>query len=126
MKKSGTYIWVFMVILFISNQFIERVLHIYINFMFSYFDDLLAVPILVGTYQLLIQQLKKDYSVSVYMPIVAAIMLTIQFEIIMPQISSRYTSDVIDILMYCIGAILFISFLKPTTKNSTIPVVKNF
>lgn len=126
MKTYSAYI--LFVVLFILNQILERVLHIYIPILYSYFDDILAVPILVGTYQILMQQLKKDYLVSIYMPIIAILMLSVNFELILPQISTKYTSDLVDILMYILGAILFIVFLYklPQKKNTTVPFAKNF
>jgi hypothetical protein len=53
---------------------------------------------------------------TLYVPPIVVIILTtyftLHFEWLMPQISIRYTADIIDISLYYLGALLFYNFQK--------------
>jgi hypothetical protein len=103
-------IWSILVALFLLNQYIERVLHLSLPFLHSYFDDLMAVPITLGTYQILVQDIlkKSSFQIRISHILVCLIGFTFHFEILMPIISGKYTRDIIDILMYAVGCGLFV------------------
>jgi len=127
MKLPKMYIWLVLVFIFILNQILERAFQIRIPLLYSYLDDLLVIPIVLGMYQLLMQQFNKKFTTPWYMVLLAITMLSVHFEIIMPQISQKYTSDIFDVLMYIMGGTLYMAFLYklPKKKKATIPFAKS-
>jgi hypothetical protein len=102
-------IWLTLVTIFLVNQYLQRVAGIHIRFLYSYLDDLLAVPVTLGAYQLLMIYLRKDKNFIVSLPIViiCVVGFIFHFEILMPAISSKYTGDIWDPLMYTSGGIFY-------------------
>lgn len=53
---------------------------------------------------------------TLYVPLVVVLLLTtyfsLHFEWLMPQISTRYTGDFIDVSLYYLGALLFYNLQK--------------
>lgn len=117
MTQKQAYGWMLIVAIFVINQIAERVFTIRIQLLFSYLDDLLALPILLGMYQLFIQKIKNDFTVTWYMTVTAVIMLSVHFEVIMPLIHQKYTADIFDVLMYILGAVCFHLLFKRKKKK---------
>lgn len=84
------------------------------NWMTFYINDFLCMPIVLSFCLVFIRAIKKTE--TLYVPLYAVIILTtyytVFFEWLMPQISNRYTFDIIDIGLYFIGAFLFYRFQK--------------
>jgi hypothetical protein len=112
MKTWQWIIWSVLVASFLLNQYIERVLHLQIPFLHSYFDDLLAVPITLGGYQLLQEFIvkKKNISISIGIILLCIVIFSFHFEILMPTLSANYYADGWDICMYSIGGIFYLLF----------------
>ncbi len=110
MKKYQLLIWCLLIIGFLFNQFLERVLSVHIPFMYSYLDDLLAVPLTLCSYQLFVSLLSKNahYHLPVSMVVICIIGFSFHFELLMPSISNRYTADLADVWMYMMGGIIYI------------------
>jgi hypothetical protein len=79
-----------------------------------YTNDFLCMPIVLSLCLASLRALKKTE--TLYVPLIVVILLTtyftLHFEWLMPQISLRYTGDIIDISLYYLGALLFYNFQK--------------
>ena len=89
----------------------------YVNIPFwvdHYINDLLCMPIVLSISLAVIRFIKSEK--QLYVPFSIILILTLyfslHFEWLMPQLSSRYTSDIIDVILYFSGAILFYRFQK--------------
>ena len=109
MKNWQKLTWLVLVGIFIANQYLQRIAGIHIPFLYSYLDDLLAVPITLATYQFLMHYIRKEKNnpVSLAMVVVCIAGFTFHFEVLMPLLSARYTSDIWDIMMYLTGGIFY-------------------
>lgn len=104
------YIFLFMLlILFLLFHALESLIGTNIIFR-SYLDDILCIPIVLSIMLLIFRQFIKknnNYSFPISFVIIAVVYLSIFFELILPVISSRYNRDLVDILVYSIGGIIF-------------------
>jgi hypothetical protein len=118
MKTWQWTIWLVLVALFLLNQYIERILHLQIHLLHSYFDDLLAVPITLGAYQLLVELVakKKNIRISIGKILLCIVIFSFHFEILMPALSANYYADGWDICMYSIGGIFYLLFFTQKWK----------
>ncbi|WP_178986205.1 hypothetical protein [Winogradskyella helgolandensis] len=84
------------------------------NWVFFYINDFLCMPIVLSTCLAVLRIIKKTE--MLYAPISVVLVLTIYFsmyfECVMPHINTRYTSDIIDVGLYFLGALLFFKFQK--------------
>ena len=90
----------------IIHQFTQKILHVNISYIDSYFDDLLAVPF-ISSLILLIENtfvykntIRKHSFTSL---LIIFISTSILFEYLLPKIDERIVSDGYDILFYFIG-----------------------
>lgn len=109
-------------LLFWINQYLEKVLQIFIPFVHSYLDDLLLMPVVLGlTLQIYrwIHPLKEKFSFTKIQIVVAVAYFSALFEGILPLWSNLYTRDLLDVVFYSIGAIIFYFLInKPYTINT--------
>jgi len=84
------------------------------NWVYFYVNDFLCMPIVLSTCLAVLRIIKKTE--VLYVPIGIVLALTmyflIYFEWLMPQINTRYTSDLIDAGLYILGGLLFFKFQK--------------
>lgn len=84
------------------------------NWVYFYANDFLCMPVVLSFCLAALRIIKKDE--TIYVPIGIIIALTsyfaVYFEWFMPQMNSRYTGDIIDIVLYFFGAILFYALQK--------------
>lgn len=98
-----------LLILFLLFHALESLIGTNIIFR-SYLDDILCIPIVLSIMLLIFRQFIKknnNYSFPISFVIIAVVYLSIFFELILPVISSRYNRDLVDILVYSIGGIIF-------------------
>ncbi|QCR24021.1 magnesium citrate secondary transporter [Pontibacter sp. SGAir0037] len=102
-------------ILFCINQVLELA-HIYIEYLFSYLDDLLSMPIVL-TIILTAERLyfsDNRFVLPWHYTLAAVVLFSIFFEWLFPLFSQRHTADAWDMAAYAIGAVLFhFSINKP-------------
>src|SRR4051794_32303200 len=113
MKTLTQPLFVISFLLFISNQIIERI-GIVIPWVHSYLDDLLCMPVTL-TVALFMQQKftnSPSYIFSKYKIIAVCIFYAVYFEVWLPTIYCRYTSDVLDVIAYATGGLVFYFFLN--------------
>lgn len=102
-------------ILFWINQFLERVLEIYIPYMHAYLDDLLAMPVVLGiTLQVFrwIHPLKNTFRFTILQVVVGWAYFSFLFEYVLPKFSEVYTTDILDVLCYALGSWIFYEFIN--------------
>ena len=75
----------------------------------NYLNDLLYIPLVIGTIEFIIRRVKKDSSFKLPFGFVIflAISYSIYFEYYLPKINPRYTADWIDVILYFIGGFAF-------------------
>ncbi len=102
------------------NQFLEKVLKIFIPYVHAYLDDLLAMPVILGiTLQVFkwIHPLKDDFVFSKTQVLVGWAYLSFLFEFLLPKWSSTYTGDILDIVCYGLGAVAFYKLINLKKKS---------
>ena len=95
------------------NQILEF-LNLSHPYMRSYLDDLLVMPILL-TVALVVMRIllkNKTFELDAVMLVMAFVMISVLFEIILPNYSDRYTRGSWDVLCYAIGTFLYVWFRK--------------
>ncbi|MFM7022318.1 MAG: hypothetical protein ACKOXB_05020 [Flavobacteriales bacterium] len=85
----------------------------------SYFGDLLCMPLLLCFTLMLMRKIKRIELLHWKMILFALIYVSVIFEFILPRYSSKYTSDMLDIIMYSIGSFAFYLLQKNTIKQKT-------
>jgi hypothetical protein len=122
MKTIKHPLFLISVFLFIMNQIMERK-GIFIPWVHAYLDDLLCMPVTL-TIALFMQQkftFSPSYTLSKNKIIGVLMFYSVFYEVWLPHIYSRYTSDVLDVAAYATGAVLFYFFLNnPGEKNKGI------
>lgn len=109
MVKIFPPFWLIAFIIFTINQIVEY-FGIYIPYIHSYLDDVLAVPIVLG-FTLSIQQQftyrNLDYTFSVFHVIFFTLGLSWYFEWYLPQVYTYHYQDILDVVAYALGAWFF-------------------
>ena len=79
------------------------------TFFSSYLNDLLCLPIVLSICFFVIRFFSKNKQVqiSLFSAFSLAALYSIYFELYLPEVTTRYTSDVIDVLLYFTGAFAF-------------------
>ena len=107
------------VLIFAVNQILERFFKIFIPWVHSYLDDLLAMPVILGITLQIYRKIhpKKDaFSFSKTQILVALIYVSLVFELILPHFSNTYISDTYDLVCYTFGAGYFFFFINQSEK----------
>lgn len=102
-------------LLFWVNQYLEKVQGVFIPFVHSYFDDLLAMPVILGiTLQVFrwIHRAKGAFVFTKIQILVGTAYISFLFEVLLPQWSDKYTADPWDVLCYGLGSVYFYFFIN--------------
>ena len=96
--------------IYIANQFETQLP----NWIFFYVNDFLCMPIVLSLCLAVLRIYKKTE--TLYVPLVVIMLLTtffaLYFEVFLPKTNARYTSDLMDVGLYFLGAFLFYRFQK--------------
>jgi len=86
----------------------------------NYLNNLLCMPVVLTLCLVVLQFIKKNYSLTIPIFVIASITLyyIIYFEWFLPKINERYTADPIDAFLYIIGAIAFYVMQKIWVRTS--------
>lgn len=104
----SSYFWL-TTLLFTLNQVLEKY-GVVIPYVHSYLDDVLCPGIVLGFALFVQQQLtyrNADYILSKGDIIFFVVWYSLLFEVIFPWFDQRHHSDLVDVLAYSIGALLF-------------------
>jgi hypothetical protein len=74
-----------------------------------YLNDFLCMPIVFTICLKAVHLIKKDNSIRLPLAIIVTLtsLYAIYFELYLPGVTTRYTADLLDVVMYFAGAILF-------------------
>jgi hypothetical protein len=87
----------------------------------SYFEDLIAVPLILLIAQTMIQHLRANWRSFLIAPrdvYVITLLFSLYFEGLIPLFDKRFTADPLDIICYTLGASLFLQLNRYERKNS--------
>ena len=90
-----------------ANQFAERVLDISVPVVHCYMDDLLCFPIVLTLGLAAYRSIIPDYRLTGWHIWPLVLTYSVYFEWYLPSRSGNYTSDILDVVMYTFGAVLF-------------------
>lgn len=95
--------------IFLLNLFLQRLPVKLPAFFSSYLNDLLCMPIVLFICQYLIRKIsqKKQLKIPLFTAFSLAAFYSVYFEYYLPKVTERYTSDVLDILLYFGGSLIF-------------------
>lgn len=108
-----------------TNQVLEKALGILIPVVHSYLDDLLCFPIVLTLGLAMYRYFKPNYELTAWhiWPIVT--IYSVYFEWYLPQTSTVYTADILDVLMYVLGALIFQRFINRLSTDLSLTGFKN-
>ncbi|OYU96092.1 MAG: hypothetical protein CFE21_06690 [Bacteroidetes bacterium B1(2017)] len=113
--KIGRFI--FIISLFILDKWIQNT-YAPNAFISNYLDDILFLPIFLGITLLAQQKLiQKEFTYSPFVIIVIWAIVAFVFELIIPVLSNKFTSDFFDVIAYGVGAIIFGLFLNQSAEK---------
>ena len=98
--------------LFLIHQYLQKYLSVTMTMADSYLAPLLALPIILHLLNLERKWLVKKRPLSKNEMWGYCILIVIIGEIIFPLISSNFTYDVLDIIFYCTGTVLYLFSVK--------------
>ena len=90
-----------------------------------FLDDLLFFPVSYSLIESYFKIVGKKLKITNQFAIVGIIITFIIFEIILPILSKKYTSDIYDLLFYIIGTIIFMKFGKQKRNEQNLTLKKN-
>lgn len=79
------------------------------NWMFHYLNDFLVIPIVGLICLYAVWWLKKDRNIrlGVVSIVTLVVIYSLYFEVYLPERSERYTADVLDVVCYAAGGVVF-------------------
>lgn len=88
------------------------------DWVFFYLNDFITIPLVLTVCLYGIRFLKKDRTIRLGVLSISSMvtLYSIYFEFYLPSISDRYTGDMLDVLCYLAGGIIFYFLQKPTLK----------
>lgn len=94
------------------NQFFEKVLGLFVPIIHCYLDDLLCFPIVLTLGLAMYRYFRPAYRLTAWHIWPVVIVYSVYFEWYLPQSSSRYTADPLDVVMYICGLTIFSYFIN--------------
>lgn len=77
-----------------------------------YAKDIIIVPLVLSATGITMQLLKKDFRPGMKEVIAAVIYISLVFEILLPAFGTKFETDVIDVICYGIGGILYFALFR--------------
>lgn len=110
------HIWLycFLLLLFSCYKLFES-FNPNIIFFHAYFEDILALPIILKSSQLILQRVFKpfrNFTLSAFDIILITAAVSVYFEGYLPTVDTRFTRDYLDIVAYLIGALIFAKWMN--------------
>lgn len=107
------------------NQILEKGFGIFIPIVHSYLDDLLCFPLMLTLGLAMYRHFNPDYRLTGWHIWPTVIIYSDYFELYLPQTSAVYTADVLDVLMYVLGALIFQWFINRSSTDLCLAGFKN-
>ncbi len=110
-------------VLFWINQYLEKVMGIFIPIYHAYGDDLMAMPVAFGIcLQVMrwLHPLKNQLVFTKRQLLIGLGYFSLVFEGILPLYAEKYVADPLDVVCYAIGSYVFYLFMnKPELEGQT-------
>jgi hypothetical protein len=115
MKEKLFYYFLFS---FITGTFIYFSSHLNIQlprFVRYYVNDFLITPIILYISLCILRWSKNDknYTLNIWVILYLCLMYSVLFEYIFPKYLARYTKDIVDVILYFAGGLIFYFLQKP-------------
>lgn len=111
---QNPYFWVPCIIFWV-NQYLERIQKLFLPFVHSYLDDLMAIPVVLGITLQAFRWMNGENTQMVFSKkqvIIGVVYFGFLFEGLLPFWSSTYVRDPFDLLCYAVGAVYFWVFIN--------------
>ena len=108
-----------------ANQVLEKGFGIYIPIVHSFLDDLVCFPIVLTLGLAMYRSFKPYYRLGMVHILPVLVVYSLYFEWYLPQTSTVYTADALDVLMYVLGALIFQRFINRSSTNLSLASLKN-
>tara|TARA_R110002033_G_C3774717_1_gene228628 strand:+ start:291 stop:668 length:378 start_codon:yes stop_codon:yes gene_type:complete len=115
----------FSISIFLINQFLQY-FEIGNYFTTCFLDDLLFFPVSYSLIEYYFKIVGKKIEITTRFAVFGIIITSIIFEILLPILSEKYTSDIYDLLFYILGTIIFMKFGKQKGKEKNLTLKKTF
>ncbi|MDR7128434.1 hypothetical protein J2X69_000766 [Algoriphagus sp. 4150] len=120
-------VFIFASVAFWVNQYLEKSLGIFVPVYHAYGDDLMAMPVVFG---ICLQVMRwwhpagSGLTFTRTQVLVGLIYFSVVFEAVLPLVSSTYTADILDVLCYALGTMVFYKFMnKPVLQSKKHPAL---
>jgi len=113
------------VVLATTNQILEKGFGIFLPVIHSYLDDLLCFPIVLTLGLAMYRYFRPNYRLTVWHIWPTVIIYSMYFEWYLPQTSVVYTADVLDVMMYVLGALIFQRFINRSSTDLSLAGLQN-
>lgn len=111
-ERSKWLVFTILSLLFLGNQYLEYK-GIYIEFLFSYLDDLVALPICMFLADRINSLFNKKGTIKFWMVAVTILYFSIAFEWYFPkEYPAKFTTDFIDVICYTVGGLFYFFLLR--------------
>ena len=109
MKKQLTYYFIFSVVVGTFIYICEKLEILLPKLIRFYVNDFLIIPLVLFTSLFVIRKLKNDkkFTLSLLQILYVCVLYAVIFEFWLPKFHERYTSDIIDVVLYFLSGILF-------------------
>lgn len=89
------------------------------DFFSSYLNDLLCMPVVLGICLFVIRKFSKNEQlrISLFSAFSLAALYSVYFEVYLPEVNQRYTADLVDVLLYFSGALIFYLIQRKSSKK---------
>lgn len=118
MKKTlANPVFLACVVLAAVNQILEKGFGVFLPIIHAYLDDLLCFPIVLTLGLAMYKYFKRKYKLSAWHIWPTVIVYSVYFEWYLPQTSTAYTADALDVLMYVLGTLIFQQFINRSSTD---------
>jgi hypothetical protein len=94
-----------------------------ISFLSNYLEDIIAIPIILKSSLLIINNIHSkfhSFQISRIDIVIFVLVFSMYFEFYLPKVDSRFTADLMDVVCYTLGGIIFARFMnQPMVINLT-------
>ncbi len=103
------------IVLFVSHQISQKILHIRLDLLDNYLDPLLLMPLLLHAIlweRRLVFGFDEHHILPKIIIFLVWLLVSVLAEFIFPILNKGFTTDFVDIFLYGIGSIVFVKFFN--------------
>ncbi len=103
------YVIIFFLLIFIGIQLFSYFEVALPNWVRFYVNDFLCMPIVLTICLRAVHIIKRDTTIrlSLFTTLSLTVLYAVYFEIYLPRVEPRYTADILDVVMYLSGSLIF-------------------